>query len=82
MNSNISHPNTLVPFYQSKTERPTHVCIASSVTSIGLSSFGIYELASFKKAEEKMSFCRINLFVIFILSFLSQKTTKNEKTAN
>lgn len=56
------------------------MCIASSVTTIGLGSFGIYELASFKRAEKKkMSLCRINLFVVFILFFLSQKTTNNEK---
>lgn len=68
------------PFYQSRRERLTRVCIASSVTNIGLSSFGIYELASFKSTKEKMSLCRINPFVvIFCLFCLFFSFTKNNK---
>lgn len=53
MTSNISLPQHTPrprPFFisQGKKERLTHLCIASSVTTIG-----IYELASCKRADEK-----------------------------
>lgn len=45
---------------------------------IGLGSVGIFELASFKKAEKKMSLCRINLFLYFVFVIFCF-TQNNEK---
>lgn len=75
MPQHTRHPRP--PVHQSRRERLTHVCIASSVTTIGLGSFGIYGLASFKRAAKKLSLCRINLFLSLFCFFLSQKTTNN-----
>lgn len=65
--------------YELRRERLTHVCIASSVTTIGLGSFGIYGLASFKRAAKKKCLCRINLFCLYFVFFLSQKKQQTIK---
>lgn len=62
--------------YELRRERLTHVCIASSVTTIGLCSFGIYGLASFKRAAKKNVFVGLTFFV-FILFF---SFTKKQQT--
>lgn len=66
------------PLYQSRRERLQHVCIASSLTIIGLGSFSVYDLASFKTAVKKCLFVGLIIFV-FCFVFLSQKTTNNLK---
>lgn len=77
----IMPPTPSSPFYQSRREGLTHVCIASSVTTIGLGSFVIYELASFKRAEKKKClFVGLTFFfVIFILFFSFTKKRQTMK---
>lgn len=62
------------PFYQSRKERLTHLCIASSVTTIGI-------WVSRSAEGGKMSVCRNNFFVflIYIFSLFHKKSKQGKK---
>lgn len=62
------------PFYQSRKERLTHLCIASSVTTIGI-------WVSRSAEGGKMSVCRNNFFCFLdiFFFFISQKKQTRKK---